>query len=108
MLKSWLYLIGAILFEVSGTTCMKLSEGFAKFIPSVLIFVFYSGSFTLMTMAIKHLEVSIVYAIWSGIGMALISFVGIFVFHESATLLKLVSILLIMAGVIGLSLQTQH
>jgi len=108
MWKSWLYLIGAILFEVSGTTSMKLSEGFAKLIPSVLIFVFYSCSFTLMTLAIKNLEVSIVYAIWSGIGMALISVIGIFVFDESATLLKFVSILLIMAGVIGLNLQTQR
>lgn len=108
MSNSWLYLIAAILFEVSGTTCMKLSNGFAKLIPSVLIFVFYTFSFTFMTMAIKYLEVSVVYAIWSGIGMALISLIGIFVFHESATLLKLVSILLIMAGVIGLNLQTQH
>ena len=108
MWKSWLYLIAAIVFEVSGTTCMKLSEGFAKLVPSVLIFVFYSCSFTLMTLAIRHLEVSIVYAIWSGIGMALISAIGIFVFNESATLLKLVSILLIMAGVVGLNLQTQR
>jgi small multidrug resistance pump len=108
MWKSWTYLIAAILFEVSGTTCMKLSEGFVKPIPSVLIFVFYSCSFSLMTLAIKHLEVSIVYAIWSGIGMALISVIGIFVFRETATLLKLASILLIMAGVIGLSLQTQN
>jgi small multidrug resistance pump len=105
MSKSWLYLFGAILFEVSGTTCMKLSDGFARIVPSVLIFVFYSCSFSLMTLAIKQLEVSIVYAIWSGIGMALITMIGIFVFHESASLLKLVSILLIMIGIIGLNLQ---
>jgi small multidrug resistance pump len=103
MSKSWLYLIGAILFEVSGTTCMKLSEGFERLIPSILIFVFYSCSFSLMTLAIKHLEVSIVYAIWSGIGMALITTIGIFVFDESASLLKLISILLIMTGIIGLN-----
>jgi small multidrug resistance pump len=60
-----------------------------------------------MTLAIKSIEVSVVYAIWSGIGMALISAIGIFVFEESASLLKLVSILLIMAGVIGLNLHTQ-
>ena len=107
MSKSWLYLFAAILCEVSGTTCMKLSEGFEKLIPSILIFVFYSCSFSLMTLAIKTIEVSVVYAIWSGIGMALISIIGIFVFEESATLMKLVCILLIMAGVIGLNLQTQ-
>jgi small multidrug resistance pump len=104
MSKSWLYLIGAILCEVSGTTCMKLSEGFSKWIPSVFIFVFYSCSFSLMTLAIKQLEVSIVYAIWSGIGMALITAIGVFVFHESASWLKLVSIVLIMVGIIGLNL----
>ena len=108
MSKSWLYLIGAILFEVSGTTCMKLSEGFSRLIPSVLIFVFYSCSFTLMTLAIKHLEVSIVYAIWSGIGMALITAIGIFVFDESASVMKLVCIVLIMVGIIGLNLHVGH
>src|SRR4026208_2451838 len=107
MSKSWLYLFAAILCEVCGTTCMKLSEGFARLIPSILIFVFYSFSFSLMTLAIKTIEVSVVYAIWSGIGIALISAIGIFVFHESATLMKLICILLIMAGVIGLNLQTR-
>lgn len=108
MSKSWLYLLGAILFEVSGTTCMKLSEGFSRLIPSVLIFVFYSCSFTMMTLAIKRLEVSIVYAIWSGIGMALITAIGIFVFDESASVLKLVCIILIMVGIIGLNLHVAH
>jgi len=108
MSKSWIYLIGAILFEVSGTTCMKLSQGFAKIIPSILIFVFYSCSFTLMTLAIKQLEVSVVYAIWSGIGMALITAIGIFVFGESASLLKLISILFITVGIIGLNWKPAH
>ncbi len=106
MLQSWIYLVFAILFEVSGTTCMKLSDGFNRWIPSLLIFVFYSCSFTLMTLAIKQMEVSVVYAIWSGIGMALIAAIGIFVFEERATLVKLISMLLIVAGVIGLNLET--
>ena len=100
---SWIYLVCAILFEVSGTTCMKLSEGFSKLVPSVLIFVFYGTSFTLMTLAIRELEVSVVYAIWSGIGMALIAAIGIVMFQEEITFLKLVSTLLIIGGVIGLN-----
>jgi len=103
---SWIHLMLAILFEVSGTTCMKLSQGFSRLIPSILIFVFYGCSFTFMTMAIRRIDVSIVYAIWSGLGTAIIATIGIFVFKEPATLLKLVSMMLIIIGVITLNLNT--
>jgi len=102
---SWIYLILAIICEVSGTTCMKLSEGFTKLVPSVLLFCFYACSFTLMTITLRRLEVSVVYAIWSGIGMALISAIGIVMFDEMFTVTKLISTLLIIAGVIGLNLK---
>jgi small multidrug resistance pump len=101
---SWIYLLIAIFSEVAGTTCMKLSEGFTRTVPSILIFVFYAGAFTMMTLAIKKIEVSIVYAIWSGIGTALIATIGILIFHERATMLKLISMVLIIVGVLGLNL----
>ncbi|MGC8719291.1 MAG: DMT family transporter [Thermodesulforhabdaceae bacterium] len=101
---AWLYLILAILFEVAGTTCMKLSAGFSKLIPSILLFLFYAGSFVAVTFALKEIDVSIAYAVWSGLGTALITLVGIFFFRESVTLLKIVSILLIIIGVMGLNL----
>ncbi|MDI9394518.1 MAG: multidrug efflux SMR transporter [Euryarchaeota archaeon] len=94
----------AILFEVCGTTCMKLSEGFSKLIPSVLIFVFYAISFFFFTLALKGLDVSIAYAIWAGLGTALITAVGIFWFKEPASALKMISLVLVVAGVIGLHL----
>ena len=103
-MKSWLFLAGAIALEVSGTTCMKLSEGFEKLVPSILIFVFYALSFSALTIALKTIDVSIVYAIWSGIGTALIATIGILYFKESVTLLKFVSIGLIIIGVVGLNL----
>ena len=59
-----------------------------------------------MTMAIRRIDVSIVYAIWSGLGTAIIATIGIFVFKEPATLLKLVSMMLIIIGVITLNLNT--
>jgi len=102
---SWIYLILAIVCEVSGTTCMKLSQGFTKLLPSVLLFFFYACSFTLMTITLRRLEVSVVYAIWSGIGMALISAIGIVVFDETFTVTKVISTGLIVLGVIGLSLK---
>lgn len=103
MLTSWIYLIIAILFEVSGTTCMKLSEGFTKIVPSVLIFVFYGLCFTFLTFALKRLEVSVAYSVWAGLGTILVALIGIIWFRESATLIKLVSISLIIIGVIGIN-----
>ncbi|MDZ7966608.1 MAG: multidrug efflux SMR transporter [Nostoc sp. DedSLP03] len=103
MSTSWIYLILAILFEVSGTTCMKLSQGFTKIVPSVLIFVFYGLCFTFLTFALKKLEVSIAYSVWAGLGTILVALIGIIWFRESATFIKLVSISLIIIGVIGIN-----
>ena len=103
-MQSWLYLTGAILLEVAGTSCMKLSEGFTKIIPSVLIFVFYTLSFVGLTIALKKLDVGIAYAVWAGIGTALIAVIGIIYFKEALTTVKVLSILLIIAGVVGLNL----
>jgi len=101
---SWVLLIGAICMEVCGTTCMKLSEGFTRWLPSVLIFVFYALAFVLMTYAIKKLDLSLTYAIWSGVGTFLIALIGLFWFKEPFTILKAVSMGLVIAGVIGLNL----
>ncbi|MEA5575401.1 multidrug efflux SMR transporter [Anabaena sp. UHCC 0451] len=104
MLISWLYLIMAILFEVFGTICMKLSEEFTKIVPSILIFVFYGFCLTFLTLSLRKLEVSMVYAVWSGLGTIIITSIGIFWFRESFSLIKFISIFLIIIGVIGLNL----
>jgi len=101
----WLYLAGAILFEVAGTTSMKLSQGFSRLLPSILIFVFYAISFVSLTFAVKKIDMSVSYAIWSGIGTALIAIIGVYFFKESMTMLKIASIILIIIGVMGLNLQ---
>lgn len=101
---TWLYLILAILLEVCGTTCMKLSDGFSKLVPSTLLFVFYTLSFGMLTMALKKLEVSVAYAVWSGMGTALIATIGVLWFKEPVTALKLISLGLIILGVVGLNL----
>jgi small multidrug resistance pump len=101
---TWVYLGLAILLEVSGTTCMKLAEGFTKTVPSILLFVFYTLSFGMLTLALKKLDVSIAYAVWSGVGTALIASIGVLWFKEPATAMKLVSLGLIILGVVGLNL----
>jgi small multidrug resistance pump len=103
---SWILLIAAICMEVCGTTCMKLSEGFTKWLPSVLIFVFYAFSFTLMTFVMKKLDLSLTYAIWSGVGTFLIALIGILWLKEPLTILKAASMILVIAGVIGLNLSS--
>ena len=101
---SWLYLLVGVLLETGGTVSMKLSEGFTKPLPSVMIFVFYGFAFTALNFAIREIEIGIVYAIWSGVGTAVIATIGIFYFGESVSPIKIISLLLIIFGVIGLNL----
>jgi len=103
-MQHWLFLAGAIAFEVAGTVSMKLSEGFTKLIPSVLVAIFYLVSLAALTFALKKIDVSIAYAIWAGVGTALIAIVGVIYFKEPATVIKVISIALIIAGVVGLNL----
>jgi small multidrug resistance pump len=105
-MRYWLYLILAIVLEVAGTTSMKLSEGFSRLLPSVMIFIFYALSFAGLTLALKRIDVSVAYAIWSGLGTALITVIGLAYFKEPATLIKILSIALIVLGVAGLNLDS--
>ena len=101
---SWVYLIIAIVAEVFGTTSMKLSQGLSKLWPSVMIFVFYGLSLVFLTVSLKKIDISVAYAIWSGLGTAIIALIGILLFKESVSSIKVLSIVLIIAGVIGLNL----
>jgi small multidrug resistance pump len=98
------YLMFAILLEVAGTTSMKLSNGFTQLGPSILIFIFYFFSFGFLTLSLKRLEVSTAYAIWSGLGTLLIALIGMYFFKEPMTMIKAVSLMLIILGVVGLRL----
>jgi small multidrug resistance pump len=100
--QAWGLLSVAIAFEVVGTTCMKLSHGFTNLVPSVLMFVCYGLAFTCNTFATKTLDLSITYAVWSGVGTVVTAFIGIYFFKEPGTAIKLVSITLILIGVMGL------
>lgn len=103
-MNAWVWLIIAILFELAGTTSLKISFGLTKLVPSLLTFVFYAISFTTLAIALKKIDVGIAYAVWAGAGTALIAFVGFIFFGESFTFWKGASILLIILGVIGLNL----
>ena len=98
----WLCLAGAIGLDIACSVSMKLSHGFTRPLPSVLLFVFYAFSFFLMTIAVKRIDMSVSYAIWSGVGTATIALIGVGWFRESLTLLQVASIVAIILGVIGL------
>jgi small multidrug resistance pump len=102
MTADWLFLTGAIVLEVAGTVSMKLSHGFTKALPSMLLFLFYGASFTCLNFALRTIEVSVAYAIWSGLGLVLVAAIGILLLGEGAGALKLASIVLIVTGVAGL------
>ena len=100
----WFILALTILFEVAGSTLMKLANGFTELWPSIGVFVCYGLAITGLTIVLRYIELSIAYAIWSGTGTALIAVIGIYFFGESLTTLKVVSLMLVIAGVVGLQL----
>ena len=100
----WLYLTLAILSEVAGTTCMKLSAGFTRPTPSALMWLFYGVCFYFLTLSLKKVDVSVAYAIWSGVGTALIATIGVLYFREPVTTLKIVGLVAIIGGVIALNI----
>ena len=99
--QAWWLLAAAIVFEICGTVSMRLSDGFTRVTPSILIFVFYAVSFALNTFVIRTLGLSVVYAVWSGVGTVATAAIGFWYFKEPATALKLASIGLIVIGVFG-------
>jgi small multidrug resistance pump len=83
---------------------MKLSNGLKNWKPSISLIIFYSISLAAMTFAVRGIDVSIVYAIWSGVGTILIAIIGVLIFAESISLTKIISLFLIVAGVVGIHL----
>lgn len=106
-MSSWWLLLCAIALEVMGTTALRQSEGFSRLWPSVAVVVLYCSSFYLLAQTLKRLEIGIAYAVWSGLGTAVVALIGIVLFKESVSALKLASLALIVLGVIGLNMAGQ-
>lgn len=99
----FLYLICAIALEVAGTFCLKLSNGFAKPLPSGLAFIFYGLMNVPLILALKTLDLSLVYVVWSAMGVVAAVSLGFIWFDEPLTARKLAFIGVTMIGIIGLS-----
>ncbi|CAG0974724.1 MAG: quaternary ammonium compound efflux SMR transporter SugE [Rhizobiaceae bacterium] len=103
---AWLTLFAAGLFEVGWAIGLKYSAGFTKFWPSVATIVAMVISLLLLGLALKNLPLGTAYAVWTGIGTIGTVILGIFLFAESADIVRLACIGLIVAGIVGLKLVT--
>lgn len=103
-MKNWIFLGLAIIAEVIATSALKSSAGFSKFIPSLIVVAGYGIAFFLLSLTLRTIPVGIAYAIWSGIGIVLISLVGLFAFGQKLDLPAVIGMGLIVAGVAVMNL----
>lgn len=104
MNNAWFMLALAITAEVIATSALKVSDGFSRPLPSLLTVCGYAASFWLLSQILRTLEVGIVYAVWSGVGLAAVALIGVVLYGESITLLKGLGLLAILVGVVLLNL----
>jgi small multidrug resistance pump len=98
----WIFLALAIGFEIAGTIALKLSDGMTRLVYVATLPGFYGLSFLMMALAMKTVPLSTAYAIWSAVGIGVLSVVGFFWFEESASGLKIAALALIVVGVVTL------
>ncbi|NDD58164.1 MAG: QacE family quaternary ammonium compound efflux SMR transporter [Chlamydiae bacterium] len=104
MTLAWIFLLLAGFFEICFTIALKFSQGFTKLIPSIITVIFIVLSFFSVSQAMKEISVGTAYAVWAGIGAAGTVICGIIFFGDSYHIIRLVSIILIIIGIVGLKL----
>ena len=100
MIKTYLFLIIAIFFEVSGTMLLPVSQNFTKIIPTTSLAIFYLSAFYLLTFVVNKLPIAIVYATWSGLGIFTIAILGYVFFKQTLSWQAILGLFLIVVGVI--------
>ncbi|MEU5365977.1 multidrug efflux SMR transporter [Streptomyces sp. NPDC005925] len=101
---AWLLVVVAGVLETGFAVCLKLSHGFTRLWPTVAFCVFALGSFGLLTLALRKLDVGPAYAVWTGIGATGTAIYGMLFLGDVVSTLKLVSISLVIVGIVGLQL----
>jgi small multidrug resistance pump len=99
-MKKYLFLLIAIVSEVIGTSALNSSEGFSKLWPSVLTVAAYGVAFYCLSLTLKQIPVGVAYAIWSGLGIVLVTLVGIVLFKQKPDAPAVIGMALIVAGVV--------
>ncbi|MEO0413280.1 MAG: multidrug efflux SMR transporter [Pseudomonadota bacterium] len=99
----YLYLAFAILTEVAATSALKYADGFTRLLPSIIVVACYGSSFYLLSLALRTLQVGFTYPVWCGVGIVLISIIGVFFLGEEVDIGGIFGMGLIIAGVVVMS-----
>ena len=100
MVKTYVFLVGAIFCEVAGTMLLPASQNFTKIVPTVALSIFYLTAFYLLTFVVNKLPIAIVYATWSGLGIFTIAILGYIFFKQTLAWQAIIGLFLIVVGVI--------
>ena len=100
MVKTYLFLVGAVIFEVCGTMLLPVTQNFTKLAPTSILAAFYLAAFYLLTFVTDKLPIAIVYATWSGLGIFTIAILGYIFFKQTLAWQAILGLFLIVIGVI--------
>ena len=103
-MNAWLTLGIAIVAEVIGTSALKASEGFTRWLPSLVVVLGYAVAFYCLSLVLRHIPVGVAYAVWSGLGIVLITLVAFVLYGQKIDTAGLIGMGLIVAGVLVLNL----
>lgn len=106
-MREYIYLAVAIMAEVTGTTALKFSDGFAALVPTGVVVVGYISSFYFLSLTLQELPIGLVYATWSAVGIVGAVAIGMVLFDESIDMAGIVGIVLIIAGVAVLNIVSE-
>lgn len=101
------YLAIAIVAEVTATSALKAADGFTHLLPSVIVIVGYTIAFYFLSLTLRTMNIGVVYAVWSGVGMALIALVGALLYRQPLDAPAILGLALIIAGVLVLNLYSR-
>lgn len=103
-MKNWLFLLLAIISETVATSTLKMSEGFSKPLPSAVTVAGYGLAFYCLSLTLRTIPIGVAYAIWSGIGIVLVTLVGVFFYRQVPDPITLFGLALILVGVLVINL----
>ena len=99
MFKTYVFLVGAVLFEVCGTMLLPVTKNFTKILPTSALAIFYLTAFYLLTFVVNKLPIAIVYATWSGLGIFTIAILGYIIFKQTLSWQSILGLFLIIIGI---------
>ena len=103
-MPNWIYLVIAIACEVAATSALKAAEGFTRLVPSLIVVTGYVAAIYLLSLTLRTIPVGVSYAIWSGVGVALIAVIGWAFLGQKLDLPAIIGLILIVAGVVVINL----